>query len=548
MVKLLSVCFVILLAGCTSGQNQEKLIHSSLTPMNVQYTVNGSNENIRVNILFKQTLNPSIVTENNGRVIETVSSLAMMTAEVPVNQLEKIKHHPDVLIVEEDQIVELKPEKMDWGITATNTSVAWNSDFKGNGIKIAVLDSGVDLNHEDVNVAGGTSFVAYTTSYQDDNGHGTHVTGIIGAKHNDIGVAGVAPNAELYAIKVLNSEGLGYISDIAAGINWAIINHIDIINLSIGTQKESSILKSLIQKAFTNNIIVVAAAGNDGAEATQDTIDYPARYEETVAVGAVDTNHNHPTFSSTGPALDLVAPGVNIISTYSNNKYVSMDGTSMAVPYVSGILALWIEANPTRSPSSIRDQILSSSLDLGIAGKDPVFGHGLIQAPSESMKENEVLREESGEIGHITILRPINLWWRNEQNKLIFSRILTPGSKFRVYNKDDLYGGQFAVGGNHWVTNMMSFVRYEPYGATENNHSVVTKGPRGEIGHLYIHRKINLWKRDNNNKLSYVRILSPGQVFRVYSTDDRHGGQHNVGGYWVTDIPGYVTFEKYGDK
>ncbi|NYD11757.1 minor extracellular protease Epr [Clostridium beijerinckii] len=237
---------------------------------------------------------------------------------------------------------------------------AWSSSYTGKGVKIGIVDTGI-ANHEDLSVAGGAAFTSYTTSYLDDNGHGTHVAGIIGAKNNGYGIVGVANEASLYAIKVLGNDGAGYLSDIIAGIDWCITNKMDIINLSLGSSVPSTALQQEVDKAYNQGILVVAAAGNDGtSDGSTDTVDYPAKYSSVIAVAA---------------------PGVNVLSTYLNNKYVSMSGTSMSAPFVTGDLALLKQANPGLSPNKLRAKLNENVIDLGISGKDSWYGYGLIQAP-----------------------------------------------------------------------------------------------------------------------------------------------------------------------
>lgn len=259
----------------------------------------------------------------------------------------------------------------------------------GKGVKIAILDTGIS-NHSDLNVVGGVSTVDYTTSYQDDHGHGTHVAGIIGAKDNNTGITGIAPNAELYAVKVMNQNSEAFNADVIEGIQWAIDNDMDIINMSIGLNRENVEMKELLDEAYNKGILIVASAGNYGnASATDNSVMYPAKYDSVIAVGAVDQTKSRWTKSSTGSAVEVVAPGVDVISTYVNNQFAKTSGTSQAAPFVSGLLALYKEAYPEKSNVEIRSMLQENTEDLGVTGRDSEYGFGLVKIPVLPNDEEE---------------------------------------------------------------------------------------------------------------------------------------------------------------
>lgn len=180
----------------------------------------------------------------------------------------------------------------------------------------------------------------------------------------------------------MDADGSGYVSDIISGIDWSITNQMNIINLSLGLSSESLALKEVVNKAYNSGVLVVAAAGNSGkTDGTGDTVNYPARYDSTIAVAATNSLDARAYFSSTGTAVDVAAPGDRILSTFIGNQYVYMSGTSMAAPYVAGNLALLKQAYPMLSASDLRKKLESNVVDLGLVGKDTFFGFGLIQAP-----------------------------------------------------------------------------------------------------------------------------------------------------------------------
>lgn len=316
----------------------------------------GSSEQ-RVIVTFKEKkkVNKSLIQKGKGRIKRESKHVPSLTVTLPSNEVEKLKNDPSVASIEPDIQLQAAGQIVDWGITVTEATYAWNKGYTGKGVKVAILDSGISQNHEDLDVAGGASFVDYTTSYDDDFGHGTHVAGIIGAKNNDVGIVGMAPEASLYAVKVLDSHGTGYLSDVIAGIDWGIENKMDIINLSMATSIDSPALHNAVDNAYASGLLVVAAAGNVGtADGSGDTIQFPAKYSSVISVGAVDQNKQRAASSSTGSKLGLVAPGVGINSTYLSNGYKTMSGTSMAAAFVSGELALLKQENPTMTNVQLR--------------------------------------------------------------------------------------------------------------------------------------------------------------------------------------------------
>ncbi|MCQ9284896.1 S8 family peptidase [Priestia aryabhattai] len=232
------------------------------------------------------------------------------------------------------------------GVALIGAEEVWKQT-KGQGITVAVLDTGCEVTHPDLQerIIGGRNFTHDDQQnpdvYQDYNGHGTHVAGTIAAAHNGNGVVGVAPEVNLLILKVLDGNGSGQYEWIIQGITYAIQQKVDIISMSLGGPADVPELHEAIQDAVDQNILVVCAAGNEGdGESSTDEFAYPGSYNEVISVGAVDLEKRSSIFSNSNNEVDVVAPGEKIVSTYLNGKYAALSGTSMATPHVAGALAL----------------------------------------------------------------------------------------------------------------------------------------------------------------------------------------------------------------
>jgi len=267
-----------------------------------------------------------------------------------------------------------------WGVDRIGAEQA-HSQNKGQGIKVAILDTGIDLGHPDLQVAGDVTFVAGTNNGDDDNGHGTLVAGIIAARDKGWGIVGIAPEVELYAVKVLDKNGMGTISAVRRGIEWAIENDIQVINMSFGcNEKLGQEIRGVLKEAYRAGIVIVAAAGNEGTEdGEEDTIWAPARYYQVIAVGAADETDNRYYLSSTGDALELVASGVSIRSTRRGGGYGNLHATSAASPHVAGVAALLL-ASGVSDNTEVRQILQDAAEDLGTPGQDNWYGYGLVNA------------------------------------------------------------------------------------------------------------------------------------------------------------------------
>jgi major intracellular serine protease len=229
-------------------------------------------------------------------------------------------------------------QKSGWEITAFNLPAAWQYS-QGEGVKIAIIDTGCDLNHSDLkeNLLPGKNFVNSRQPPHDDSNHGTHLTGILCAQNNDYGIVGVAPKCKVIPIKALNKDGVGDLRKVAQAIHWAVDEGADFISMSLGSPKKVPVIEQAIQYATQKKVIVFCAAGNAGK--TRE-IFYPAAYPDTIGVGAITEDFNRASFSCTGDDLDFLAPGVKILSTIPDNWYALMSGTSQATPFVVGVCAL----------------------------------------------------------------------------------------------------------------------------------------------------------------------------------------------------------------
>ncbi|ALF54522.1 peptidase S8 [Nostoc piscinale CENA21] len=273
-----------------------------------------------------------------------------------------------------------------WGADLVNAPEAWNNGYTGKGVVVAVIDTGVDYNHEDLKnniwtntkeIAGngidddgngyvddvrGWNFVNNNNNTLDQNGHGTHVSGTIAGEKNNYGVTGIAYNAKIMPVKVLNESGSGSYNAIANGIYYAVNNGANVINLSLGGNFSNRTLQNAVEYANSKGVVVVMAAGNDGGSQPN----YPARYAKNtgIAVGAVDRNNNLANFSNRSGTNELAyvtAPGVDVYSTVPNNQYASYSGTSMATPHVAGVVALMLSANRSLTPTQVRQIITDTA-------------------------------------------------------------------------------------------------------------------------------------------------------------------------------------------
>jgi subtilisin/minor extracellular protease Epr len=334
-----------------------------------------------------------MISELGGFTKHTYHIINAKAVRVPKEAVETIKENPRVKYIEPDYAVHTLQETLPWGVDRIDAEVVWDYGNRGKGINISILDTGIDYSHPDLadNYKGGYDFVNNDPYPRDMNGHGTHCAGIIAAENNTEGVVGVAPEANLYAVQVLNFLGIGYVSDIIAGLEWAVDNNMDIVSMSFGMPTYSASLEAACDAAYASGVLLVAAAGNEG-DGNPWTIEYsyPAAYGSVIAVGATDYSDIVAPFSNTGPYLELVAPGVNIPSTMPTYRvflnlfgvdryYDTLDGTSMAAPHVAGVAAL-ILSSANLTNDEVRNRLISTADDFWLEGFDWAYGFGLVDA------------------------------------------------------------------------------------------------------------------------------------------------------------------------
>jgi subtilisin family serine protease len=342
-----------------------------------------------VNVLIGFTSAPglayqSLVRTAGGQIKYVFDVIPAIAANLPQQAIAALQNNPRIAVIEPDGQVAALDAELDaaWGVKHIGAGVVHGGGVTGAGVKVAVIDSGMDLNHPDLPaLAGGWNFVQGGSVPYDENGHGTHVAGTVAARDNGVGVVGVAPGVQLYVYKVLNASGSGAWSDIIAALQQAMADGVQVTNNSYGSSGDPG---TLVLQAFDNSaaagILHIASAGNSGnCSGRNDSVGYPARYASVVAVAATDSTDARACFSSTGPDVEVAAPGVFIASTVPDDAYGAKSGTSMASPHVAGLAALVMDAGVT-APASVRNILGSTAVDLGAKGRDNHYGFGRVDA------------------------------------------------------------------------------------------------------------------------------------------------------------------------
>nr|WP_234969322.1 S8 family peptidase [Bacillus mediterraneensis] len=289
----------------------------------------------------------------------------------------------------------LYKEKYQWNLPAIGAEKGWIVSRGSEEVTIAVVDTGVDLEHPDLKnrLVKGYNLLYPDQPPVDDNGHGTHVAGIIASETNNReGVAGLTWYNKIMPVKTMGKDGYGSTFDIAKGIIWAVDHGADVINLSLGNYQPSKVLKKAVRYAYSKGAVMVAAAGNDNSAQPS----FPAAYPEVMGVSAVHHTGGRADFSNYGAYIDIAAPGVSIPSTYFRSRYASLSGTSMAAPHVTALAGLILSANPRLSNQEVAHIIKNSAIDLGRRGKDNDFGFGMIDVQQSLLSVSEKKSKKDG--------------------------------------------------------------------------------------------------------------------------------------------------------
>ncbi len=300
------------------------------------------------------------------------SALLGFAAHMDDKTAARLAQDPRIEMIEQDRYSHAFVQSTPTGIgridADISSTLAGNGSGSVSGVDCYIIDTGIMPTHTDLNVVGGANFVTGSTSWADGHGHGTHVAGTVAAKDNSAYVVGVAPGADLYAVRVLDNNGSGQNSWIIAGINWVASQKAAnptrpmVANMSLGGYAGSTAYNTMdiaVRNTITAGVPFAIAAGNSSANASLYT---PAHVTEAITVGAYDPSNNRfATFSNYGSVVDINAPGVNTVSTYKNGGTATMSGTSMASPHVAGTIALYLSTNPAATPAAVRTALISAA-------------------------------------------------------------------------------------------------------------------------------------------------------------------------------------------
>jgi subtilisin family serine protease len=345
-------------------------------------------------VVFKDTVaDPAgkargLAAQHGLTLLQTYShALKGFAAVVPPARLARLQADPDVAYINQDQVVTIDTQTLPTGINRIDGELSSTVSGNGSGsvdVDVAVIDTGIDLDHPDLNVVGGKN-CSTGRRYDDGNGHGTHVAGTIAAKDDNQGVVGVAPNARLWAVRVLNNAGSGSWSSVICGVDWVTANAstIEVANMSLGGSgsepagsgcSTGDALHDAICRSVAAGVTYVVAAGNESDDAKNHV---PAAYDEVITVSALadfngqpgggaaptcrsDVDDTFADFSNYGADIDLIAPGVCILSTWKGGGYTTISGTSMATPHVAGAAALYKASHPGASPAQVKSALQSA--------------------------------------------------------------------------------------------------------------------------------------------------------------------------------------------
>ncbi len=442
----------------TSQQGHNLVAKMTLDQLNQNSTFEALSKaqvNIPVLVLFKNhdpTNHKSLVESQGGIVKTSFYGVDAVAVKLSRHAIEKLRNDPNVASIDPDITV----QTLDLGAdTQVNANQVWAMGDTGQGVPVAILDTGISTFHPEFTGRIGLchSEITNTTTCQDGNGHGTHVAGIVGASGVNPSAKGIAPSVTYFIDQVMDSTGGGTISSIIAGIDWARANNAKVISMSLGTNPLSTIssncdnaipaLTMAINNAVSAGITVIAASGNSGTLG----VGAPGCISSTIAVGAVDNTNTIAYFSSIGgPMQDhgVSAPGVSIFSSYLGG-YATLSGTSMATPHVAGTIALLLKANPSITPATIKSALFSTACNSNTSPSCPtgavsntVYGYGRINAVA-ALAQVASPSSPTGLIANVFSSTQINLSWTAPAN--------TGGSPITGYKieRESPVGGGFSV-------------------------------------------------------------------------------------------------------
>ena len=331
-------------------------------------------EDLYLKWIEEWTLPQSCAPNGHDSINKTPAALPLSCVTDGLDRIKAVgSWTPEQLPAPETPVITPEEKEVPWGVKRVNAPGVWDTTM-GEGVKVAVIDTGMDYNHPDLKdvYAGGYNAIVSTNPPLDDQGHGTHVSGTIAAVRDAKGVVGVAPGVRLYAVKVLDAHGSGSYSNIVDGIQWAVDNKMQVINMSLGGGSGTPALQKALAAADKAGVTIVCAAGNDSGP-----VNYPAKYPQAIAVSASDPSDKLASFSSRGAEIAFIAPGVNIPSTYKDSAYKTMSGTSMASPHVAGLAAIAV-AGGADTPAKVRAALTKAASSLGM--KPTEEGAGMIDA------------------------------------------------------------------------------------------------------------------------------------------------------------------------
>ncbi|KAL3924230.1 MAG: hypothetical protein SGILL_001176 [Bacillariaceae sp.] len=288
-------------------------------------------------------------------------------------------HLPESLEILHGRDLQSSSQTIPYGVDLVRAREAWEEfGTKGENVRVCVMDTGVWRGHDDLDELfgpdGNTDLVQ--PWFRDVNGHGTHCTGTIAASDNNLGVVGVAPDVEIFIARVFSPNGEFHSSDMIAGLEACRDGGANVISMSLGGPFPGFQEEAMFRSLYNQGIVSVAAAGNTGR--LQNL--YPAAYDNVISVAAVNSNRDHASFSTRNNMVDVAAPGVSVISTWENNRYASLSGTSMACPHVAGVVALMLSAVPNSTPGQVFNAITSSATNPNTSSRDSSLGYGVVDA------------------------------------------------------------------------------------------------------------------------------------------------------------------------